>query len=70
MPYKWTPGPGYASFELNGKTYQPGDMIPITKESALHHMKFGHNFEGLNAPPPSEPASIPAQVAPAPAAAT
>ena len=62
--YKWTPPPGYASFELGGKLYYPGDMVPISKEDALHHMKFtDHVFEGvLDEPLPTPaPASIPAQ---------
>jgi hypothetical protein len=61
VPYKWTPPPGYATFELNGKVYQPGDMVPISKASAEHHMKFGHVFEGIDAPETPAPAMIPAQ---------
>lgn len=68
MPYRWTPPPGFASFELNGKTYLPGEMVPISKENALHHMKHGHVFEGLDAPAPGQPAEIPAQPLAAPKA--
>jgi hypothetical protein len=71
MPYKWTPGPGHATFELNGKVYQPGDMIPISRASAEHHMQFGHVFEGVDAPElpgPSGGAAVPA-AAPVPAKA-
>lgn len=68
MPYRWTPPPGFATFELNGKTYQPGDMVPITKASAEHHMRYGgHVFEGVEAPEPPGPAGIPVQPLAAPA---
>jgi hypothetical protein len=61
VPHKWTPPPGYATFELNGKIYEPGDMVPISKHDALHHMRFGHVFEGIDAPELPGPAGIPVQ---------
>lgn len=67
--YKWTPPPGFASLEHHGKTYYPGDMVPISKNDAEHMMRYtSHIFEGIEAPPAPGPASIPAQT-PAPAKA-
>lgn len=70
MPYKWTPPPGYASFELNGKLYYPGEMVPISKAMALHHMaNSAHVFEGVmddepELPTPSGLPAVPEPVAP------
>lgn len=51
MAYKWTPPPGFATLEHHGKTYLPGDMVPISKADAEHMMKFtAHVFEGINEP--------------------
>lgn len=61
MAYKWTPPPGYAEFHIPGdpKTYRPGDMVPITKAMALHHMESGHAWEGLEAPDLPGPSGMP-----------
>lgn len=61
MAYKWTPPPGYATFELHGTIYRPGQMVPISKELARHHMQFGHIFEGLDAPEADLPTPAEAQ---------
>jgi hypothetical protein len=61
VAYKWTPPPGFSTLEHHGKTYYPGDMVPISKHDAEHSMRYtAHVFEGLDVETPG-PAGIPAQ---------
>jgi hypothetical protein len=60
VPYRWTPPPGFASLEHNGKTYLPGQMVPISKHDAEHMMRVSaHVFEGLELPEPMPPTIAP-----------
>lgn len=59
MPYKWIAPPATPTFELNGKLYAPGDLMPISKESALHHQKWtDHRWEGIDEPTPPPPSGV------------
>ncbi len=63
MALKWTPPPGFATLEFNGKTYTPGDMVPISKAAAEHMMRHtAHVFEGVEAP--DQPTPPPTAVTP------
>jgi hypothetical protein len=66
MPYKWTPPPGYSELVLpGGKTYAPGEMVPISKAAAQQMMaSTDHRFEGLEAEPAPAPTETPTPPAP------
>lgn len=50
MPYVYG-GPSHDFYlEEGGKAYHPGDSVPIAKARAEHMAKFGHIFEGIDAP--------------------
>lgn len=50
MPYRFL---GHAavggSLVIGDKVYEPGDMVPLSKESVLQHQAAGLSFEGVEA---------------------